>query len=231
MGGNVVLSDPGWGGSDTGYFQPSLPGGYPKHLAYYFASADRTVAPGLTMELIRESRVAENKGHLSIILHRSFVPCGFGMGIIVSLTEHQPCRGTALCRRGDQKGNSVENAIGQAVAFAMGVLTVSIGLWYEWIWRRRLWHCVWLMGRVVDEVPGEHDHLSTRLKIEYEHDGVTRQFIAGYGGQSLLKIGSAAHVVLDLQRQQAEHYTWANRWLFTVCGLLLGAFCIWAAFD
>lgn len=114
------------------------------------------------------------------------------------------------------------DSIGNAFAIGIGLCMIGVAIWHEWTWYLRMQHSVRLMGEIIGEYQ-ELGELETHWKIRFEHDGVKREFISKYGGSSMLSIGDDATVILDLRTDDAEHCTPANRWLFSIAPLILGA--------
>ena len=102
----------------------------------------------------------------------------------------------------------------------IGILLLALGAHNEISWRRRLWDCVTVTGRVVDLVPD--DDGDCYPEIEYSLNSQLRRFRSAYSVSPTPYIGEAVKVFADVRGDNAEYYTKKTRWSFTVIPVVAG---------
>lgn len=104
------------------------------------------------------------------------------------------------------------------------IFLMGVAFWHERKWKfRRSWLIV--SGRVVGRSEGDEagDYYP---KIELSYEGGTKTFVSKYGGTDCPVIGEQVRVIYKPDNLEAEHYTWSNRWLFTIAPVALAVFFI-----
>ena len=113
------------------------------------------------------------------------------------------------------------------VGFGGALFGIGFAAWHEikWLGRRSWTHTD---GRVTDIVRIESNHQSSfHPKVEFIHEGLLHDFISGYGGSGLTKVGTVVPVIYDPVTLQAERFSYGNRWIFTIGPAALGLFFFW----
>lgn len=106
------------------------------------------------------------------------------------------------------------------------ILFLALVIWHEsYWWRIRFWKKA--TGIVID-IEGVAD--DAKPVIEYNEGGITHTFTSLYGGSGCPDINSKVIILYDPITYRAEHYTLANRWVFTLVPLAIVIMLIIAIF-
>lgn len=110
---------------------------------------------------------------------------------------------------------------------AAGLALVSLGLFHEIRWQRRLARWARTHGTVVGSVVDQSDYPESYFpEIEYEVEDETRRFVSKYGSKRSPMIGSQVSILFDPAGTGAEQLESSNRWIWTIVPVLFGVFFI-----
>lgn len=110
---------------------------------------------------------------------------------------------------------------------AVGLVLVSLGVFHEIRWQRRLARWVQTHGIIVGSVVDQSDYPESYFpEIEYKVEDEIRRFVSKYGSKHSPVIGSQVSILFDPTETGAEQLDPANRWIWTIIPVLFGVFFI-----
>jgi hypothetical protein len=105
---------------------------------------------------------------------------------------------------------------------AFGVLCLILSIWHEYKWHKRS-HWKFAIGVIIDfKVDADADGTTYAPIIEYRSSTGKRSFTSNYSSSGKAQIGSDAKIIISEDGLDAEHYSFSNRWLFTIIPIVFG---------